>query len=190
MFSTKAEMMNRKAQNFDSQPDKVLESLTVEEGYTVMDLGAGGGYYSIRLSEVVGEGGQIYAVDTNSEMLSYVDHYLSLLQKSNIKTVHTKGGVPDIPDESCDLIFARNVFHHLDNPTLFFLALESKLKPGGKIAILDYKPSKGFSFISLFKHHSDENEIISSMDHAGFRPSQSFDFLKKQSFTIFERKTD
>lgn len=190
MFNTKAEMMNRKAQNYDSQPDKVLESLSIEKGETVMDLGAGGGYYSIRLSEEVGESGRIYAVEENGEMLNYMDHYLDLLQKSNVETVRTKGGVPDIPDESCDLIFARNVFHHIDNPTMFFLALSSKLKSTGRIAILDYKPSKGFSFISLFKHHTDEKEIVEMMDGAGFKPLKSFDFLKKQSFTIFERKTD
>jgi len=188
MFSTKAEMMNRKAQNYDSQPDKVLDVLTINEGQTVMDLGAGGGYFSIRLSEAVGQGGTVYAVDTNSEMLSYVDHYVNLLQKSNIKTVRTHGGVPDVPDESCDLIFARNVFHHLENPTLFFLAIASKLKVGGRIAILDYKPSRGFSFISLFKQHSDEGEIVDVMDHAGFEKKESFGFLRKQSFTIFERK--
>ena len=190
MFSTKAEMMNRKAQTYDSQPDKVLQSLTIQEGETVMDLGAGGGYFSIRLSEAVGQNGQIYAVDTNNEMLSYVDHYVDLLQKSNVKTVRTQGGVPSVPDESCDLIFARNVFHHLDNPSLFFLAIESKLKPTGRIAILDYKPAKGFSFISLFKHHTDVSEIRKALNHAGFVEKESFDFLKKQSFTIFERKTD
>ena len=129
-------------------------------------------------------------LEAHSEMLDYVNHYLDLLQKSNVETVHTKGGVPDIPDESCDLIFARNVFHHLDNPTMFFLALRSKLKPSGRIAILDYKPSKGFSFISLFKHHTDEDEIVESLDDAGFQPLKTFDFLKKQSFTIFERKTE
>ncbi len=122
MFSTKAEMMNRKAQNFDSQPEKVLSSLTIEKGETIMDLGAGGGYYSIRLSEAVGESGRVFAVDTNSEMLDYMDNYIDLLQKSNVETVRTKGGVPDVPDESCDLIFARNVFHHLDNPTMFFFS--------------------------------------------------------------------
>ncbi len=190
MFSTKAEMMNRKAQNFDSQPEKVLSSLTIEKGETIMDLGAGGGYYSIRLSEAVGESGRVFAVDTNSEMLDYMDNYIDLLQKSNVETVRTKGGVPDVPDESCDLIFARNVFHHLDNPTMFFLALKSKLKPSGRIAILDYKPTNGFSFISLFKHHTDENDIVESLDVAGFKPLKKFDFLKKQSFTIFERKIE
>ncbi len=84
-----------------------------------MDLGAGGGYFSIRLSEEVGDKGRVYAVETNDDMLEYMDNYLNLLQKSNVETVRTRGGVPDIPDESCDLIFARNVFHHLDNPTLF-----------------------------------------------------------------------
>jgi len=188
MSNTKAEMMNRKAQNQDSQPDRVLESLMIKEGMAVMDLGAGGGYYAIRLSEIVGQSGQVFAVDSNSEMLSYVDHYLDLLQKSNVHTVHTNGGVPDVPDESCDLIFARNVFHHLENPTLFFLALSSKLKPSGRIAILDYKPAKGFSFISLFKHHSEIDIIFDSMDSAGFKPLEKYEFLKKQSFTIFERK--
>ena len=181
-------MMNRRAQDRDSQPDRVMSSLTISEGATVMDLGSGGGYYAIRFSEFVGEKGQVYAVDTNNDMLEYVNHYLDLLQKSNVHTVHTKGGIPDIPDESCDLIFARNVFHHLDNPTMFFLALSNKLKPGGKVAILDYKPAKGFNFISLFKHHTEETQILDAMDSAGFKLSEKFDFLRKQSFIIFELK--
>ncbi len=188
MYNPKAEMMNRKAQSIDSQPERVLESLMVQEGTTVMDLGAGGGYYAIRLSEFVGKAGKVFAVDTNSEMLEYVDHYLVLLQKSNVHTVHTRGGIPDVPDESCDLIFARNVFHHLDNPTLFFVALASKLKARGRIAILDYKPSSGFSFISLFKQHTEPNLILESMENAGFSKVESFDFLKKQSFNIFEKR--
>jgi precorrin-6B methylase 2 len=71
----KAEMFNRKASDPKNKPDKILEALTLQQGQKVADIGAGGGYFSIRFAEAVGRDGRVFAVDTNPKF--HICHLLS-----------------------------------------------------------------------------------------------------------------
>ncbi len=186
-MSTKAELFNRKAVGVHSQPERIMDSLKIKAGDTVLDLGAGGGYFSLKFSEAVGAGGMVYAADSDAGMIDYIGTYIETLQLKNIVTLKTKGGVPHVPKGSCDLVFVRNVFHHIANPTLFFTALSDKLKAGGRIAVVEYKKGGGLSFSAIFGHGTSAEQIVELMACAGYVPLERFDYLKKQSFIIFEK---
>jgi len=133
-------MLNREAASPKHKSERIIESLHIQEGYTIADIGAGGGYFTLN-------------------------------------------GM-DLPESALDLIFARNVFHHLSEPGKYIRNLKRFLKPSGKVAIIDHKPKGGFSFVSLFRHHTPEEVILQEMENAGYYLVESFDFLSEQTFSL------
>ena len=67
-----AKMFNRKASDPKNKPDQILETLTLQLGQNVADIGAGGGYFSLRFAEAVGNEGHVFAVDTDSNFLEFI----------------------------------------------------------------------------------------------------------------------
>jgi SAM-dependent methyltransferase len=90
-----------------------------------------------------------------------------------------------LPEKSVDLVFVRNVYHHLPSPEKYFRALIKKLKPGGRVAIVEYGKLGFFSLIRIFGHYTAEEEVIETLGRAGYRLAKKYEFLKKQSFTIY-----
>ena len=93
----------------------------------------------------------------------------------------------ELPEAGLDLVFSRNVFHHLPEPQSYFAALKKYLKPGGRVAIIEHK-KKGFGFVALFGHHTSRETIVQDMEKAGYSPVEAFDFLPDQTFTVFRVK--
>ncbi len=88
--------------------------------------------------------------------------------------------------ETADLFFLRNVFHHLSNSDEYLQNIKRFLKRDGKLAIIDHQKN-GFSFIGLFDHFVPEEMIIETVEKAGFRVLEKFDFLPNQAFILFEQ---
>jgi SAM-dependent methyltransferase len=121
----------------------------------------------------------------------YLDFIRRASEREGLDTISTlfgAGGEMDLPKAGIDLVFARNVFHHLPEPGDYFRNMKKYLKPGGKVAIIDHKPKRGFSFVALFKHHTSREAIVQAMEGAGYSLTRSFDFLPDQTFTLFYSK--
>ncbi|MBT0159955.1 hypothetical protein G4O51_08215 [Candidatus Bathyarchaeota archaeon A05DMB-2] len=82
----------------------------------------------------------------------------------------------------------RNVCHHLPKRPKYFKSLKSALKPEGRIAIIEYKKARGFSFHKIFGHYVPKEKIIKEMEEAGYQLEKDWAFLPKQSFTMFHVK--
>ena len=176
-----AVMLNNRAKK-DSE--KVLEKLDIHVGDIIADIGSGGGFFTFEMAQRTGPGGEVFAADTNEGLLSRIEGIASKNQVSNIKTVLCgEEGCP-LQKESCDLIFMRNVLHHIKNPVSYFQKLRESIKPGGRIAILDWRKSEG-GFVGRSGHCTPEEEILKIMQKAGFSRLQTFDFLSGQSFNLF-----
>lgn len=178
-----AVMLNNRAKK-DSR--KVLDNLGIHSGDIIADIGSGGGFFTFELAKLTGPGGKVFAADTNEKFLARIESIASKNQVSNIKTVLCREDNCPLQKESCDLIFMRNVFHHIKNPVSYFRKLRESIKPGGRIAILDWKKSEG-GFVGRAGHCTPEAEIIDIMQKTGFSHLQSFDFLPGQSFNIFQK---
>jgi len=184
----KAWLFNRKASSRKNKPDEVSKALGLQPGQNIADIGVGGGYFSLRFSEAVGDGGVVYAIDTDQGFLELLLMNAEGKGFKNIKTVPAPQIKSLVPDKSLDLIFLRNVFHHIENRAQYFERLSSKLKAEGKIAIIEYKSTGRFNFHKLFRHYVPQEEIIEEMDETGYTVHKSYDFLPEQSFTIFSLK--
>jgi ubiquinone/menaquinone biosynthesis C-methylase UbiE len=132
----------------------------------------------------VGNAGRVYAVDVKPRYLnSYDARRLGRLDTVSF-VLGAEGGM-NLPEACLDLVFARNVFHHLPEPADYFFTIKKYLKPGGKVAIIEHKPKRGFGFVALFKHHTPGETVVQDMEKAGYSLLRSFDFLPDQTFNFF-----
>jgi arsenite methyltransferase len=183
-MSRKARMFNKKASDPRNKPDLILDHLELQTGNVVADIGSGGGYFSLRFAEAVGKEGLVFAVDINSEFLEFVKEEAEEMGLNNLKAILTSEDDLSLP-RKVDLIFMRNVCHHIPNRTDYFRKLKRWLKERGHIAILEYRKTKRFSFHGLFGHYIPKETIINEMTQAGFQLEEDLAFLPEQSFTIF-----
>jgi len=184
MRNLKAKMFNKKAADAKNKPDKTIELIGLKQGQTIADIGAGGGCFSLRFAEIVGEKGKVYAVDTNPGFLQFIKSKGEENGLNNIVTILTKDKL-DLPEESLDFIFMRNVTHHIPNRVEYFKNLKQFLKPYGKVIIIEYKKGKFFTFRGLFGHHVPKETLIQEMEEAGYKLEKALDFLPEQHFTIY-----
>jgi arsenite methyltransferase len=182
-MASKAKMFNRQASAPKNKPDQILEKLTLQQGQKVADIGSGGGYFTLRFAEALGKQGHVYAVDTDVDKLAFIKQSAKEKGVANVEVVSAREGL--ILPEKVNLVFMRNVLHHLPNRVDYFIKLREMLQPEGKIAIVEYKGAGGFSFHKIFGHYVDPQVIIDEMTKAGFHLKESFDFLTEQSFNIF-----
>jgi predicted methyltransferase len=166
------------------QPERVIRELGLSPGDLVADLGSGGGYFTFRLGEAVGDTGRVYAVDVDAEMNERLERLASERGASNIAAVLAGHDDPKIP-EPVDLIFTSNTYHHIEDRVAYFERAARHLKPAGRLAVLEYKRR---GFFQRFLGHATEDEIIQSeLEQAGYTLSAKHDFIEPQSFLIFDR---
>jgi arsenite methyltransferase len=181
-------ILNKEASAAKSKPVEIIASLDIHDGDIIADIGSGGGYFTLALARKVGKSGRVYAIDVKSKYLDFIRSKAAREGVDNISTVLGEGCVMDLPKAGLDLVFARNVFHHLPAPADYFSHIKKYLKPGGRVAIIDHKPKRSFNFVALFKHHTPGETVIQDMDKAGYILKSSFDFLPDQTFTLFSSK--
>jgi len=188
MKNWKAKMFNKKAAHPKNKSDRIIELIGLKAGQTIADIGAGGGYFTLKFAEIVGGKGIVYAIDTNPKFLKFIKDNAKEKGLDNIVTILTKDKF-DLPENSLDFIFLRNVTHHLSDRVKYFTNINSFLKSNGKIAIIEYKKGEKFTFHGLFKHYVPEEDIIHEMEEAGYLLEKRFDFLPEQHFLIFFKTT-
>lgn len=185
MENRQAERFNKKASDPKNKPDHIIKTISLKQGQSIADIGAGGGYFSLRFAEIVGKNGRVYAVDTNQKFIEFIRKTAREKRLTNIYPLLVTEDKSDLAEKSLDAIFMRNVTHHLSNRTQYFIKLKRSLKPDGRIIIIDYKPSKSFSFPGILGHHVAKDTIMQEMKDAGYVLEHDFDFLPKQHFTLY-----
>ncbi len=190
MANFQAKMFNKKASDPKNKPDQIIEAIALKPGQSIADIGSGGGYFSLRFAKIAGEEGRVYAVDTKPEFLEYIKNSAKKEGLNNVIPTLVLGDKLDLPEKSLDLVFMRNVAHHIPNRIEYFKNLKRFLKPGGRIVIIEYKKGKIFTFRGLFGHYVPKETIIREMEEAGYLLKKEFNFLPEQHFTIYAVKNE
>lgn len=116
---------------------KVMDFAAIEPGMTVADIGAGEGYYTVRLAERVGETGRVLAQDIDGDVLQRLGNRV---EKERLDNVSIKlGGIDDprLPENSFDRVFMVHMYHEVGEPYAFLWRLWPSLKAGGKAIVVD-----------------------------------------------------
>jgi ubiquinone/menaquinone biosynthesis C-methylase UbiE len=167
------------------QPDAVVDSLELRLGDEVADLGAGAGYFTLRLAQAVGPMGRVYAVDIDPQMLAYIDRRVQEEKLENVQTILADPHDPKLGSSSVDMIFVCNVLHHISDREKYYPLLARALRPGGRLVDIDFQKYKLPCGPSV-EVKIAKKAVIKEVEPFGFRLVQEFDFLKYQYFLIFE----
>ena len=120
------------------KPDAVIESLELPPDAIVADVGAGTGYFTVRLARAVPQG-RVIATDVEPDMVRYIDERAEKEGLTNVTAVKNAPGDPGLP-EPVDLVFLCDVVHHVADRPAFFSAAAGKLREGGRVVIVDFEP--------------------------------------------------
>ena len=143
-------------------------------GNAVADIGAGDGSYAFAAAQIVGESGKVFATEIDKEKLASLRTEVAKRQLSNVNIVESKDADTSLPPQCCDAIFLRRVYHHLTKPAEFDAALLRSLKPGGKLAIIDFPPRAGLEPVEGIPvnrggHGIPQKVLIDELSAAGFQ---------------------
>lgn len=119
-------------------PGNILKNIGIEEGQVIVDVGAGTGYFSFPMAELVGDTGRVYAVDINQEMLDTLEQRSKEFQFPNIEMILSSEDKIGLPDDVADMAIMVNVLHELKG-TATLEEARRLLKSGGRLVIIDWK---------------------------------------------------
>jgi ubiquinone/menaquinone biosynthesis C-methylase UbiE len=178
----------RYARSFDDpardawqMPERVIASLQLQPAASVADLGAGTGYFSVRLARAVPQG-TVYAVDIEQAMLAHIAKRAAAAGLTNIVTVTAAERSPALP-ASVDVLLVVDTYHHLPDRVAYFRDVEKVLKPGGRVAIVDFRKDSPEGPPPQFRF--DAEQIVAEMEKAGYRVAARHGFLPRQHFLVF-----
>ncbi|MEZ0360312.1 MAG: methyltransferase domain-containing protein [Hydrogenobacter sp.] len=120
-------------------PARVLKEFGLKKGMKVLDVGTGAGFYLPYLSQIVGEDGKVYAIDTQEVAVEYAKRKVEKLDLKNVQVVKSQENSIPLPNESVDFVFMAFVFHELQSPVEFLKELKRVSKKNAYLAIIDWK---------------------------------------------------
>jgi cyclopropane fatty-acyl-phospholipid synthase-like methyltransferase len=163
------------------KPDQVIAALGLTSAAKVADIGAGTGYFSMKLARAV-PSGRVYAVDIEPAMIGHLKRRADAEGLPNVTPVLASAESPNLP-KGVDTILIVNTYHHIGGRQGYFRALRSKLNPGGRIAIVDFRKDAPEGPPAHFRFPPEQ--IKKEMAEAGYAVDAGYDFLPRQHFIVF-----
>lgn len=120
------------------KPDEAIRTLRLPADAVVADIGAGTGYFAVRLARAVPQG-RVFAVDAEPDMVRYLGERARREGLANLVPVQAGPDDPKLP-APVDVVLLVNTYHHISGRVEYFRRLRSSLKPGGRVAIIDFRP--------------------------------------------------
>jgi precorrin-6B methylase 2 len=178
--------LERPEREVEERSQLLIEALEIKRGQTIADLGAGSGYYTFRIAPLVGEQGKVLAIDVEPRMLRIVSERAKRDGIANVFTVLSTPSDPNLPASSVDLLFMVDVYHELEFPLEMMLKVREALKPGGRVALIEYRAEDPRVMIKPV-HKMTERQIIRELTAAGFRHQKTVRTLPLQHLVIFQK---
>jgi ubiquinone/menaquinone biosynthesis C-methylase UbiE len=122
------------------RPADVLRALELQEGNTVVDLGSGAGYFTLKISSVIGSRGQVFAVDLRELSLTFLWIRAAFRTPHNIHVMVGEEDDPHLPAGTLDAVLIANTYHEFRNPRVMIGHVFRSLRPGGRLVIIDRGP--------------------------------------------------
>lgn len=163
------------------KPHEVLTALALKPDAVVADLGAGTGYFSMRLAHFVSRG-RVYAVDLEPAMVKHLADRAKGMGLSNVTAIQ---GTPDdarLPAK-VDLVLLVDVYHHIDAREKYFARLRNSISPGGRVAVVDFNDASPVG--PPRSERLPPGRVKEEMRKAGYAFVGSHDFLPNQYFLVF-----
>ncbi|MGD8816215.1 MAG: class I SAM-dependent methyltransferase [Acidobacteriota bacterium] len=171
---------------------EIMAALALRPGMIVADVGAGTGYFTRELAVRVAPDGRVLAADIIPEFLAELETRAAAAGLDNLDTILGEAEDPRLPPDGVDLIFMGDAYHHISSPGPVLRGFHAALRPGGRVAIVDWEraPNPRFEEAGLdWREHlrASSPEVVAEITANGFRLVEQPDFLQWQYFLIFAR---
>ncbi len=163
------------------RPEEVLDALRLPPGAVVADLGAGTGYFSVRLAKRLPQG-KVLAADVESDMVRYLGERAKSESLANIVPVQSAADDAKLP-EPADLIVVVDTYHHIGHRRRYFEKLKASLRPGGRLAIVDFRANSPKGPPPAYRLST--GQVIEELSSAGYALDEEHTFLPWQYILVF-----
>ncbi len=167
------------------KPNEVVKAMKLEPGQTVIDIGAGTGYFTRRFAKVVAPSGEALGLDIEPAMIDYMEADSKKLDLKNYKARLVKADDPELASHSADVVFFCDTLHHMEDRVAYFRKLALALKPGGRVIVIDFE-KKPLPVGPPPEDKLSREEVVAEFHNAGYRLLRDHDFLPYQYFLEFE----
>lgn len=169
--------------------ESIVEKLALEPGMAVADVGAGTGLFTRLMAARVGAGGKVYAVDIAK---TFVTHVVMSSHARGLKNVEGVVCAPDdakLPENSVDVVFICDTYHHFEFPQKTMASIHRALKPGGRLVVIDFERIEGVSSDWIMGHVRAGKEVFQAeIESVGFELTGELDLFKENYFLVFGKK--
>lgn len=179
-----APWLERREREREEDPDLALRLLRIRRGSTVADVGAGSGYYTIRLARIVGPMGKVYASDIQPGMIALIQQNVARAKIDNVVPVLGTIDDPKLPPASIDLAIMVDVYHEFSQPQRMLQRIREALKPDGRLVLLEYR-AEDPNVPILPDHKMTKAQVKLEVEHEGFKQSRVYDDLPWQHLFVF-----
>ncbi|HEX6163036.1 MAG TPA: methyltransferase domain-containing protein [Vicinamibacterales bacterium] len=165
------------------RPDQIMDALGIADASVVADIGAGSGWFTIRLARRVGPRGIVFAEDVQKEMIAAITRRASREGLSNVKPVLGLKNDPRIP-QPVDAVLIVDAYHEVEDRVAMLTSLARSLKPQGRLGVIDFKLD-GTGPGPSAEERVSPDVVIRDAQQAGLRLIRQEPFLQYQYFLIF-----
>lgn len=172
------------------KPAEVIRNLKLKEGDVVCEVGAGSGYFTPYLSKAVGTSGRVYAQDPQREFLELIRQKRKRMGLTNVDVVLGTYTDTNLPDNTCDVAFVLDTYHHFEWPSPMLDAMKRDLRHGGRLVIVDWHRRQNAIFdklgITAADHiRLDLDGVVAEVTQNGWNHVDTREFLDYQFFAVF-----
>ena len=168
------------------QPGRIMDALGIADGAAVADIGAGGGWFTVRLARRVGPNGLVLAEDVQRQMIESIERRLQREGLRNVRTVLGRDEDPRLPTDALDAVLIVDAYHEMQNRIALLRNIRDALKPSGRLGIVDFRSDGGGPGPPL-DERVDPSAVVTDADAAGLRLLAHETFLPYQYLLVFGR---
>lgn len=180
-----APWLDRPERESEEQPSRAIDALRLKRGMIVADVGAGSGYYTVRLARAVGRTGRVYATDLQPGMLELIRARVEREKLDNVTLIQGTAGNPMLPAAAFDMILMVDVYHELSGPQAFIARLKESLKPDGRLVLIEFRgEDRNVPILPL--HKMTVAQIRQELAADGFAIERVLDVLPWQHVVILK----
>jgi protein-L-isoaspartate O-methyltransferase len=180
-----AAWLERPERETEEAPSRAIRALDLKPGMVVADIGAGSGYYTVRLAREVGAQGRVYATDIQPGMIALLKRRLADEQIDNVTLVQGAPDDPGLPPAAIDLALMVDVYHELSSPQAFLRKLREALKPDGRLVLVEFRKEDPAVPI-LEVHKMSVAEVKAELEAEGYTIDRVIDVLPWQHIIVLK----
>lgn len=181
-----ADWLERSEREAEEAPSRLIESLELRDTDVVADIGAGSGYFTVRIAPRVSRG-RVKAVDIQPEMLDLLARRLQREQIGNVDLILGRADDPRLEPASVDLALLVDVYHEFEYPYEMMTRIREALRPGGRVVLVEYRLEDPTVPIKRV-HKMSERQAIREMQAVGLRHMRTIGVLPRQHILIFSKE--